>query len=67
VVGYKEAYLRKFATPVVDLPVKMQLKIYEHSLLTKLIFSSPELTRILQKIVTYYRNLMRGHLGSTLS
>jgi uncharacterized protein (DUF362 family) len=59
VVGYKGAYLRKFATPVVDLPVKMQLKIYEHSLLTKLIFSSPELTKILQKIVIYYRNLMR--------
>ncbi|MEM3875345.1 MAG: DUF362 domain-containing protein [Candidatus Bathyarchaeia archaeon] len=57
VVGYKTEYLRRFATPEVDLPVKMQLKIYEYSLLTKLIFSRPELTKILQKIVIYYRNL----------
>ncbi len=67
VVGYKKEYLRNFATPVVDLPVKMQLKIYKYSLLTKLIFSCPELTRILQKIVIYYRNFRRGHLSSTLS
>ncbi|MEM3640438.1 MAG: DUF362 domain-containing protein [Candidatus Bathyarchaeia archaeon] len=57
VIGYKAEYLRRFTPPTVDLPVKLQLKIYEHALLTKLVFSCTEFTKVLQKIVSQYRIL----------
>lgn len=57
VIGYKPEYLRRFALPIIDLPVKLQLKIYRHVSLTKLLFSSPELTKFFQKIVSSYRNI----------
>lgn len=67
VTGFKAEYCRKFTLPTIDLPVKMQWKIYEYASLTKLIFSCPELTKILQKIVLYYRNLKGTHLANALS
>lgn len=67
VTGYEAEYSCKFTPPIIDLPVKLQLKIYEHEVLTKLIFSSPEITKILQKIVSYYRSLKKGYLVSTSS
>ncbi|MCS7124305.1 MAG: DUF362 domain-containing protein [Candidatus Bathyarchaeota archaeon] len=57
VVGDSARYSRKFATPVVDLPVEMQLKIYQHALLTKMFFSNPNFVKILQKFVSLYRSL----------
>jgi len=52
-----DKYRRCFSPPTADLPVKLQLKIYKHSLLTKLVFSRPELVKNLQKITLYYRAL----------
>ena len=65
VIGYEKRYSRKFATPVVDLPVKMQLKIYKHASLTKLLFTSPELVRVLQKFVQLYRKFKTPNYPET--
>jgi uncharacterized protein (DUF362 family) len=67
VTGFKAEYYRKFALPIIDLPIKLQWKIYEYASLTKLIFSCSDLTKILQKIVLYYRNLKGSHLANALS
>lgn len=67
VTGFKAEYYRKFALPTVDLPIKLQWKIYEYASLTKLFFLRPELTKILQKIVLYYRSLKESHLANALS
>ncbi|MEM4480470.1 MAG: DUF362 domain-containing protein [Candidatus Bathyarchaeia archaeon] len=56
VIGRME-YSRRFMPPVIDLPVKMQLVIYRHELVTKAFFSNPELVKALQKIVMFYRGL----------
>lgn len=66
VTGFNAGYYRKFALPTIDLLVKSQWKVYEYASLTKLIFSCPGLTKILQKIVLYYRNL-KSHLAIALS
>lgn len=62
VLGIKARHFRKFASPVADLPVKAQLAIYRHVLMTKIVFSSPELVKVIQKIVALYRSLRRYSL-----
>lgn len=54
----KARYCRNFILPTVDLPVRLQHEIYKHASLTKLIFSCPEVVKILQKMANYYRALM---------
>jgi len=46
---------RKFEPPRVDLPVKAQMKIYQHEYLTKLLFCSLGVVRLFQKITIAYR------------
>jgi uncharacterized protein (DUF362 family) len=46
---------RKFESPKIDLPVKAQMKIYQHEFLTKLLFCSLEVVKLFQKISIAYR------------
>ncbi|MCJ7761914.1 DUF362 domain-containing protein, partial [Candidatus Bathyarchaeota archaeon] len=46
---------RRFEPPRIDLPVKAQMKIYQHELLTKLLFCSLDVVKLFQKITTAYR------------
>ena len=45
----------RFELPRIDLPVKAQMKIYEHELLTKLLFCSLDVVKLFQKITMAYR------------
>jgi uncharacterized protein (DUF362 family) len=45
----------RFALPKIDLPVKMQIEIYKHELLTKLLFSSLDVVKLFQKLTVAYR------------
>ena len=45
----------KFEPPRIDLPVKAQMKIYEHELLTKMLFCSLDVVKLFQKITVAYR------------
>jgi uncharacterized protein (DUF362 family) len=46
---------RKFELPRIDLPVKAQMKIYQHELLTKMLFCSLDVVKLFQKITFAYR------------
>ena len=46
---------RRFEPPRIDLPVKAQMKIYQHELLTKMLFCSLDVVKLIQKITTAYR------------
>ena len=46
---------RKFELPRIDLPVKAQMKIYQHELLTKMLFCSLDVVKLFQKITIAYR------------
>ena len=46
---------RKFEPPKIDLPVKAQMKIYQHELLTKMLFCSLDVVKLFQKITVAYR------------
>ena len=46
---------RKFEPPRIDLPVRAQMKIYQHELLTKMLFCSLDVVRLFQKITVAYR------------
>jgi len=46
---------RKFEPPRIDLPVKAQMKIYQHELLTKMLFCSLDVVKLFQKVTIAYR------------
>ena len=46
---------RRFEPPKIDLPVKAQMTIYQHELLTKLLFCSLDVVKLFQKITMAYR------------
>ncbi len=45
----------KFQPPRIDLPVKAQMKIYQHEYLTKLLFCSLDVVKLFQKVTVAYR------------
>jgi len=47
--------MHKFEPPRIDLPVKAQMKIYQHELLTKMLFCSLDVVKLFQKITISYR------------
>ena len=47
--------MHKFEPPRIDLPVKAQMKIYQHELLTKMLFCSLDVVKLFQKITIAYR------------
>lgn len=47
--------MRKFEPPRIDLPVKAQMKIYQHEFLTKMLFCSLDVVKLFQKITIAYR------------
>jgi uncharacterized protein (DUF362 family) len=47
--------MRKFEPPRTDLPVKAQMKIYQHEFLTKMLFCSLDVVKLFQKITIAYR------------
>lgn len=47
--------MRRFETPRIDLPVKAQMKIYQHEFLTKMLFCSLDVVKLFQKITIAYR------------
>jgi uncharacterized protein (DUF362 family) len=46
---------RRFEPPRIDLPVKAQMMIYQHELLTKMLFCSLDIVRLFQKVTIAYR------------
>jgi uncharacterized protein (DUF362 family) len=46
---------RKFEPPRIDLPVKAQMKIYQHEFLTKMLFCSLDVVKLFQKVTVAYR------------
>jgi uncharacterized protein (DUF362 family) len=47
--------MHKFEPPRIDLPVKAQMKIYQHEFLTKILFCSLDIVKLFQKITIAYR------------
>jgi uncharacterized protein (DUF362 family) len=47
--------MRKFEPPRIDLPVKAQMKIYQHEFLTKMLFCSLDVVKLFQKVTVAYR------------
>jgi uncharacterized protein (DUF362 family) len=47
--------MRRFEPPRIDLPVKAQMKIYQHELLTKMLFCSLDVVKLFQKVTIAYR------------
>jgi uncharacterized protein (DUF362 family) len=47
--------MRKFEPPRIDLPVKAQMKIYQHEFLTKMLFCSLDVVKLFQRITIAYR------------
>jgi uncharacterized protein (DUF362 family) len=45
----------RFEPPRIDLPVKAQMKIYQHEFLTKILFCSLDVVRLFQKVTRAYR------------
>ncbi len=45
----------RFEPPRIDLPVKVQMEIYQHEYLTKLLFCSLDVVKLFQKITMAYR------------
>jgi uncharacterized protein (DUF362 family) len=50
-----ESVARRFEPPRIDLPVKMQMIIYQHEYLTKFMFCSLDVVKLFQKVTTAYR------------
>jgi uncharacterized protein (DUF362 family) len=46
---------RRFRLPNIDLPVKVQMKIYKHEYLTKFFFCSLPIVKLFQKVTVAYR------------
>ena len=46
---------RKFEPPKIDLPVKVQMEIYKHEYLTKILFCSLDVVRLFQRVTVAYR------------
>ena len=46
---------RKFEPPRIDLPVKAQMKIYQHEYMTKLLFCSLNVVKLFQRVTFAYR------------
>lgn len=46
---------RSFEPPNIDLPVKVQMEIYKHEYLTKILFCSLDIVKIFQRITKTYR------------
>jgi uncharacterized protein (DUF362 family) len=46
---------RNFERPRIDLPVKAQMEIYKHEYLTKMLFCSPDIVKLFQRITNTYR------------
>ncbi|HLN44825.1 MAG TPA: DUF362 domain-containing protein [Candidatus Sulfotelmatobacter sp.] len=46
---------RTFEPPNIDLPVKVQMEIYKHEYLTKILFCSLDIVNVFQKITRTYR------------
>jgi uncharacterized protein (DUF362 family) len=47
--------MHKFESPRIDLPVKMQMLIYQHEYLTKFFFCSLDVVKLFQKVTMSYR------------
>jgi uncharacterized protein (DUF362 family) len=47
--------MRRFEPPRIDLPVKAQMKIYQHEFATKLLFCSLDVVKLFQKLTNAYR------------
>jgi len=45
----------RFEPPRIDLPVKVQMMIYQHEYLTKALFCSLDIVRLFQKVTMAYR------------
>jgi uncharacterized protein (DUF362 family) len=48
---------RKFERPRIDLPVKVQMEIYKHEYLTKVLFCSLDVVKLYQKLTNTYRQV----------
>jgi uncharacterized protein (DUF362 family) len=46
---------RNFERPIIDLPVKVQMEIYKHEYLTKVLFCQLDVVKIFQRITNTYR------------
>ena len=46
---------RTFERPKIDLPVKVQMEIYKHEYLTKVLFCSLDVVKLFQRITNTYR------------
>lgn len=46
---------RKFEPPRIDLPVKVQVEIYKHEFLTKVLFCSLDVVKLFQRVTIAYR------------
>jgi uncharacterized protein (DUF362 family) len=46
---------RKFQPPNIDLPVKLQMMIYQHEYITKMMFCSLDVVKLFQKVTVAYR------------
>ena len=46
----------RFEPPNIDLPVKMQMKIYQHEYATKFMFCSLDIIHLFQRVTKMYRH-----------
>jgi uncharacterized protein (DUF362 family) len=46
---------RRFELPLIDLPVKAQMLVYQHEYLTKILFCSLDIVKLFQKVTMAYR------------
>jgi uncharacterized protein (DUF362 family) len=49
------AVVRRFVPPNIDLPVKLQMKIYQHEYATKMMFCSLDIIHLFQRVTKAYR------------
>ncbi len=47
--------VRRFEPPYIDLPVKVQMMVYQHEYLTKILFCSLDVVKLFQKVTMAYR------------
>lgn len=52
-----EEFARNFALPKADLPAKLQHKIFQHELLTRILFCNTGFIKLCQKLLNCYRKL----------
>jgi hypothetical protein len=48
----------RFEPPRIDLPVKIQMFIYQHEYLTKMLFCSLDIVKLFQKVTMTYRGTL---------